>query len=341
MSTRGAVVFVVVTGVCAAVAIGATVKSVSSERAATAAAPKPTAAAGDLLAADAAADRPLIVFRDLDRSRYGRLAFAEVGPGGTASTPPQRLALRPRPLRRRAWRLPGPRQGLLNESTVKLLDSRLDVTARGQVPGVPSRARVSRDGRLAAVTTFVTGHSYATPGQFSTAATLIDVRRGKVDRRPRALHTLDAEGDRVTAARPQLLGHHVRAATADTFYATVAYGGETHLVRGDVRTAPDADHPRQRRVPVAVARTARASGTRSSSRPARARRRSGTSPCSTSRPCARRRSPSRRRATTRLEWLDDDHVLYGNGEEIWTVPADGSGAPERYLPAADSPAVAG
>ena len=33
-----------------------------------------------------------------------------------------------------------------------------------------------------------------------------------------------------------------------------------------------------------------------------------------------------------LEWLDDDHVLYANGEEIWTVPADGSGA-ARALPA--------
>jgi hypothetical protein len=42
-----------------------------------------------------------------------------------------------------------------------------------------------------------------------------------------------------------------------------------------------------------------------------------------------------------LEWLDDDHVLYGNGEEIWTVPADGSGEPERFLAAGDSPAVVG
>ena len=64
------------------------------------------------------------------------------------------------------------------------------------MPGVPSRARVSRDGRLAAVTTFVTGHSYATPGQFSTAATLIDVRRGKVIGDLEHGVALDAEGDR-------------------------------------------------------------------------------------------------------------------------------------------------
>ncbi len=34
--------------------------------------------------------------------------------------------------------------------------------------GLPSRARLSRDGTLAATTTFVFGDSYANPGQFST-----------------------------------------------------------------------------------------------------------------------------------------------------------------------------
>ncbi len=32
-------------------------------------------------------------------------------------------------------------------------------------------------------------------------------------------------------------------------------------------------------------------------------------------------------------------MLYGKGGDIWTVPADGSGAPSRYLANADSPAV--
>ena len=40
-----------------------------------------------------------------------------------------------------------------------------------------------------------------------------------------------------------------------------------------------------------------------------------------------------------LEWLDDAHVLYRAGDAIWVVPADGSGAPRRYLANADSPAV--
>ena len=40
-----------------------------------------------------------------------------------------------------------------------------------------------------------------------------------------------------------------------------------------------------------------------------------------------------------LEWLDDRNLLYHAGDDIWTVPADGSGAPRRYLAHADSPAV--
>ena len=39
------------------------------------------------------------------------------------------------------------------------------------------------------------------------------------------------------------------------------------------------------------------------------------------------------------EWLDDDTVLYGLDGDVWSVPADGTGEPERFLADADSPAV--
>jgi hypothetical protein len=45
--------------------------------------------------------------------------------------------------------------------------------------GVPSRTRVSPDGRLATVTSFVTGHSYAEAGEFSTRTRLLDLRGGE------------------------------------------------------------------------------------------------------------------------------------------------------------------
>jgi hypothetical protein len=335
MSTR-AIAFVAVTGICAAVAVGATVSSVGEQRAATAAAPKATAAAGDQLASALAAGRRVVVLRDLDRSRYGRLAFAELdGAGGTRHRSGLNCDRVYFAARTGLCLVRG--TGLLNESTVKLLDERLDVVAEVTVPGVPSRARVSPDGRLAAVTTFVTGHSYATPGQFSTAATLIDVRQGKAIGDLEHFVTLDRDGERVTARDRNFWGVTF-ADDGHTFYATVAYGGETHLVRGDVRTkrariirdnvecpslSPDGTRigykklvssgggsPKIWHFTVLDLRTMRET------------------------PLA---EPAPR--DDQLEWLDDDHVLYANGEEIWTVAADGSGAPERYLAAADSPAV--
>jgi hypothetical protein len=335
MSTR-AIAFVAVTVTCAAVAVGATVASVDRQRAATAAAPKATQTAGEVLAADVAAGRPVVVFRDLDRGRYGRLAFAALDPAGGER---RRSGLNCDRVHFAAQQgicvVRG--AGLLNESTVKLLDARLDVTAEVKVPGVPSRARVSPDGRLAAVTTFVTGHSYATPGQFSTAATLIDVRRGKEITDLEHFVTLDADGDRVTARDRNFWG-----ITFDrdgrTFYATVAYDGETHLVRADVRTrrariihdnvecpslSPDGTRIGYKKLVSAGAGSPKIW-------------RFTVLDLATMRETELAEPAPR---DDQLEWLDDDHVLYANGEEIWTVPADGSGAPERYLAAADSPAV--
>jgi hypothetical protein len=40
-----------------------------------------------------------------------------------------------------------------------------------------------------------------------------------------------------------------------------------------------------------------------------------------------------------LEWRDDHNLLYQFGDDVWTVPADGSGAPKLYIKHAGSPAV--
>jgi hypothetical protein len=40
-----------------------------------------------------------------------------------------------------------------------------------------------------------------------------------------------------------------------------------------------------------------------------------------------------------VEWLDNDHLLYREGETTWVVNADGTGSPRLWMPAADSPAV--
>ena len=61
--------------------------------------------------------------------------------------------------------------------------------------------------------------------------------------------------------------------------------------------------------------------------------------CSTSPPAPTSRWRRRGSVDDQLEWLDDRNLLYHAGDDIWTVPADGSGTPRRYLAHADSPAV--
>ena len=89
---------------------------------------------------------------------------------------------------------------------------RPDETGRSALAGVPSRARVSPDGRYGGVTAFVDGHTYARRAQFSTAATIIDMAPAS-RRQPREVQGREGRQDHRRAG-PQLLGRHVLAATA-------------------------------------------------------------------------------------------------------------------------------
>ncbi|WP_405971663.1 TolB-like translocation protein [Streptomyces sp. NBC_00988] len=114
-----------------------------------------------------------------------------------------------------------------------ILDAHLKETAHYDVPGIPSRARVSPTGRFAAWTAFVGGDSYAGTN-FSTRAAIVDTRTGKL------IPTLESfriikDGHVYHAADVNFWG--VTFASDDrTFYATVATKGSTYLVRGDLRT---------------------------------------------------------------------------------------------------------
>ena len=68
-----------------------------------------------------------------------------------------------------------------------------DFHVRHTIPlqGVPSRARVSPDGRRGAVTVFVSGDSYSSTS-FSTRTTLLDMSTGEAIRGSRGVHRLPA-----------------------------------------------------------------------------------------------------------------------------------------------------
>lgn len=102
------------------------------------------------------------------------------------------------------------------------------------LPGIPSRAKVSASGRIVTWTSFVSGDSYSVPGGFSTRTGYLDVSNGDV---VDSVEHFDAEvnGQPFTSNDINYWGLTV-GSDDRTFYATMASGENTWLVRGDFVT---------------------------------------------------------------------------------------------------------
>jgi hypothetical protein len=206
--------------------------------------------------------------------------------------------------------------------------------------GLPSRARLSPDGTLAATTTFVYGDSYANPGQFST--------RSVVTRADGSLAAdleqfeLVVDGRPVTAADRNVWG--ITFADDDRFYATASSGGRTWLVRGELRARrmtalrEDVECP-------SLSRDGTRIGFKKHGNLPPGKWRLAVYDLATGKETLLAETRS---VDDQVEWLDDATILYGlprtgaSGaatSDIWTVPADGTGAAEVLVPDAWSPAV--
>jgi hypothetical protein len=227
-----------------------------------------------------------------------------------------------------------PGSGFAASYRARIFGSDFKVLHELDVAGIPSRARVSQDGRYGTVTLFVTGHTYAEPGSFSTQTTLIDMQSGE---RIAELEdfTVTNDGEQVTAVDVNFWGVTFGRDDSDHFYATMATGGKSYLIEGSVsgRTA----HVLHKNVECP---SLSPDGTRiaykrlagSNKRPWRLTVLDLETMRET--PLAESRS-----IDDQVEWLDDDTVLYGIDAEIYAVPADGSGRPRAFARGADSPAV--
>ncbi len=221
-----------------------------------------------------------------------------------------------------------------------ILDARLKERRRYDVPGIPSRARVSPTGHFAAWTAFVGGDSYAGT-DFSTRAAIADVRTGRL------IPSLEGfaivkDGRRYTSPDVNFWGVTF-AADDRTFYATLATKGKTYLVRGDLRARTvttvrtNVECPSLSPDGTRIAFKKRVPGL-----PKDAPWRLYVMDLRTLRetPLAERRS-----VDDQAVWKDTRTLVYAlpgdYGADLYEIPADGTGTPRRLTTAAVSPAFPG
>jgi hypothetical protein len=220
----------------------------------------------------------------------------------------------------------------------RIFDERFEALSEIRLTGPPSRARVSPDGRRAAITVFEQGHSYAETG-FSTRTTLVDTMSGAslgdleqfvVWRDGRRFQARDFNFWGVTFARD-----------GDRFFATLSSGGVPYLIEG---------HADRREARVLHAGVECPSLSPDNTRVAfkrMIRRESGREwqlwlldlSTLSERPVA----GETRNIDDQVDWLDDTHLVYHfpstDGNNIWMVGTDEGKPPRRFMREAFSPSV--
>jgi hypothetical protein len=218
------------------------------------------------------------------------------------------------------------------EYTASIFDAKLQRVHTTTLTGLPSRARVSSDGRYGAMTVFVSGDAYlSSPTAFSTRTTILDMANGKQIGQLEQFK-VSKDGEPFDAVDFNFWGVTFDPSDSDRFYATLGTGGVHYLVEGSVSDesltvlrdgvecpslAPDGkqiayksrigdeDRWHLRVLDVATLDDHAVAEERS--------------------------------IDDQVEWLDDDTLVYSDGRNVYTVPADGSGVSEVLVHDATSP----
>ncbi|WP_435818771.1 TolB family protein [Kitasatospora cineracea] len=220
-----------------------------------------------------------------------------------------------------------------------VLDSSLHEVRRFPAPGIPTRARVSPSGHLVGWTVFVSGDSYAGTN-FSTRTAIVDTRTWQFYDNLENFRLVE-DGHPVQASDVNVWG--VTFADDGGFYATVATGGRTYLVRGDLAARTLTTLHQNVECP---------SLSPDGTRVAYKKRVEGADPAAPWRlyvldlaTMAETATAEQRNIDDQALWSDDRTLLYSMpgdyGSDLWTVPADGTGTPVRLVRSAVAPAYPG
>jgi hypothetical protein len=216
--------------------------------------------------------------------------------------------------------------------TAQVFDAKMQTLNTIPLSGLPSRARVSADGRYGAMTVFVSGDSYLESSTaFSTRTYVVDMASGKaVDQLEQ--FSVSKDGKPFDAVDFNFWGITFDPGDSDRFYATLGTGEHRYLVEGSIEgremkvlrdgvecpsLSPDGKqiayksrigHSNRwhlRLLDVATLKDHALAETRS--------------------------------IDDQAEWLDDNTLAYSDGTNVYTVPANGSGQPGLLVRDATSP----
>lgn len=216
--------------------------------------------------------------------------------------------------------------------TAQIFDAKMQTLNTIPLSGLPSRARVSADGRYGAMTVFVSGDSYLESSTaFSTRTYVVDMANGKAIEQLEQF-SVSKDGRPVDAIDFNFWGITFDPKDSDRFYATLGTGDHHYLVEGSIKgremkvlrdgvecpsLSPDgkqiayksrigqSNRWHLRVLDVATLKDHGLAETHS--------------------------------IDDQAEWLDDHTLAYSDGTNVYTVPADGSGEPGLLVRDASSP----
>ena len=210
----------------------------------------------------------------------------------------------------------------------------LAVKHKETLPGTPSRARVSPDGKIVNWTLFVSGDSYATSG-FSTRSGLYEVETGVLIKSVEELPVF-VDGRRYFASDVNYWGITFDA-DGSRFYITLGSKGKTHLIKADYRQYRGESIAQNVECPALSPDGKRIAFKQKnpdgSWRLAVLELATGqvTHPAES------------RAIDDQPLWRDDNTLLYalkrGASSDIWSTPIASTGTPQLLVPDAASPAV--